>query len=195
MLGIGGEQVPVGRSGADPCLKAALGEHREFYPGHLPNPAGDDLPFEGVEPAMVPVGKLDERDPFGDLDDVRQRVGAIATEAECGGGGIAADMPATLAAGIGEGVFDRFHAPSLVVEERIVEDTANRQLGIVLDGVALEVFIPPVAVDEPGPVGIAPADPPAQRKPGGGSLDVERFVVFDRPDRRLEVDLRRRNLH
>ena len=144
---------------------------------------------------MVPVGELDEGDPLGNLDDVGERVGAEAAEAERGGGGVAANMAATLAAGVGQRVLDGIHPPALVVEERVVENAANRELRIVLDGVALEVLVAAVAVDEPDPVGIPAADPAAQRQPGGSGLDVERLVVFDRADRRLEVELVGRDLH
>jgi hypothetical protein len=95
-------------------------------------------------------------------------------------------MTAALAAGVGQRVLDGIHSPALVVEERVVEDAADRELRIVLDRVALEVLVATFAVDKPDPVGIPPADPSAQRQPGGSGLDVEWFVVLDRADRRLE---------
>ena len=144
---------------------------------------------------MIPIGEFDEGDPLGDFDDVWQGVGAEATKTERGGWGVAADMAAALAAGVGEGVLDGIHSPALVVEERVVEDAADREFRIVLDRVALEVLVTTVAVDEPFPVGIAPADPATQREPRGSGLDVERLVVLDRADRRLEVELFGRDLH
>jgi len=60
--------------------------------------------------------------------------------------GIGPRVGAALAAGIGERVLDRVDAPAFLVEQRIVEDAADRQLRIVLDGIILHILIAAVTV-------------------------------------------------
>ena len=54
-------------------LEAALREHRHVQSGHRLDPRRDDLPLERIQPVVVPVGQLDERNPLGDRDDTAGR--------------------------------------------------------------------------------------------------------------------------
>lgn len=56
---------------------------------------------------MIPTGERDERDALGNGDDVRQRIGTEAGEAEHASRGVAAHVAAALAARINERVLQR----------------------------------------------------------------------------------------
>ena len=111
-------------------------------------PRRDDLALEGVQPVVAPVGQLDERDRLGHFDDVGERVRAEAVEAAHGGGGVGAGVAAAEAAGVGQRVLDRVHAPAFLVEHPVVEDAADGQFRVLLDRIVLEVLVAAVAVEQ-----------------------------------------------
>ena len=87
-------------------------------------------------------------------------------------------------------------APAFLVEHQVVDDAADRELGVLLDRIVLEVLVAAVAVDEVAPVRVARADAAAEPQAHRRALDVERLVVLDhaqrlarRRDRRVAVDL------
>ena len=90
---------------------------------------------------------------------------------------------------VGQRVLDRLHPPAFLVEHRVADDAADRQLAVLLDRVVLEVLVAAVAVEEVAPVGVARADAGHQRQVHRRALDVERLVVLDDRDRGERVDL------
>src|SRR5690606_2564092 len=116
---------------------------------------------------------------FGDLDDVGPGKRAERLEAESPGRAVAAHAPAAQPAAVGQRMFDSSDTPALLVEHAVVDDAADRQFGILLDGVVLEILVAPVAIDQVPPVGIPLANTATERDCHSGALDVERLVVFD----------------
>ena len=97
-------------------------------------------------------------------------------------------MTAALASRVRQRVLDRPDSPAFLVEHHIIEHAADRQLGVLFNRIVLQVFVPPVAVDDIFPVGIKSADTTAQRQAHHRRLHVERFVVFDHPNGIADVE-------
>ena len=76
-----------------------------------------------------------------------------------------------------------------LVQHRVVEHAADGQLGVVLDGIILEVLVAAVAVEQVLPLGIALANAPAQGQGHGGGLHVQRLVILDHADGVLDPHL------
>src|SRR3954451_9548459 len=108
---------------------------------------------------MRSLSQLRERDRFGDLDDVWPRVRAESHEPMRPSTRVAAHASAAVPARVRDRMLDRLAAPTFLVEHAVVEDAADRQLAIHLDGIILEVLVATVAVHDETPVGIALADP------------------------------------
>ncbi len=68
--------------GGHSVLKASLLENGHVQACDLPDADAYDLAFELVELFMIPFGHFDVRDPLRYFDDIGQRVGAEALEAE-----------------------------------------------------------------------------------------------------------------
>ena len=93
-----GEALAHGVGGERAVLEAALGEDGHLDAGDGFDAAGDDFTFEFVEARHVVVGEVDERDGFGDFDDVGAGEGAEALEAEVVRGRVGAGVGAAQAA-------------------------------------------------------------------------------------------------
>src|SRR4051812_40774146 len=79
--------------------------------------AADDLAFERVQLVVIPVREFDERNPFGNFDDVWQGEGTEADEAVLPTRGVGTHVAAALATRIGERVLYRVNAPAFVVQQ------------------------------------------------------------------------------
>ena len=76
-------------------------------------------------------------------------------------------------------MLERADAPAFLIEHLVVDDAANGQLWIFLDGIILQVFVAAVAVEEVFPVGIFFADASAESDGHRGRLDVEYLVILN----------------
>src|SRR5208282_3466842 len=94
------------------------------------------------------------------------------------------------AATVSQRVLDFAYAPALLVEHRVVDDAANRKLGILLDRIVLQILIAPISIQEKLPFRIAFANAATECDGHGGRFDIERLVVFDDADRLLHVERR-----
>src|SRR4051794_375972 len=171
-------------------LESPLGKDRQLQAGHLSDSAAQHLAFETVESFVGALGELSERDGLGHGDDPRPTVGAEQREAVPPGGGVAPDASPAQAAAVGQGVLDGLHSPAFLIEHPVVDDAANGQLRVLLDGIVLEVLVAAVAVGEVSPVGIALADASKKGEAHGRALHVERLVVLNGFHGRVGTELR-----
>ena len=160
-------------------LEAAFLENGQLQARHCPDPSRHHLPLEFVKSINIEVGQCAIGNSLRHGDHAGHGERAEADKA--GGGqracraGVAAGVPAAE----GQRVLDRFDAPAFLIQHAIVEHAADRQLGVDLDRIVLEVFIAAIAVDEILPVPIASPNSAAQCQKHSTSLDIERLVVLD----------------
>src|ERR1700684_1547946 len=68
--------------------------------------------------------------------------------------------------------------PTFLIQHRMVNDTSNRKFGVLLDGIILEVLVAAVPVNKVAPLGVAVANPAAERQSHRRRLNIERLIVF-----------------
>src|ERR1700733_5896729 len=142
-------------------LKAPLGEHRHLQPGHSLDPSRYDLTLQSVQPLHVIVGQLDERNTFRHRNHRRLSKRAEPEKTEVTHWSIGSAVRAAKSAAVSQGVFDLSHTPTLLVQHRVVDHAANRQLRILLNRVILEILAPAVAINQVAPIRIPLAQYPA----------------------------------
>ncbi len=175
-------------------LEPTFFEYRHRQAGYGFDAAADDQALERIQFLVIPAGEFDERNALGDFDDVRHRIGTESLESEHSGRSVGAHVTATLAATVGQGVLDLVDPPAFLVQHRVVEHAAYRQLRVGLDRIILEVLIAAIAVDQVLPVGVAFPDSAAQRQRHCGRLHVERLVILRGGDSLVEAHVVSRNL-
>ena len=87
-------------------------------------------------------------------------------------------MATTLASGIDQRMLDRMNSPTFLVEHQVVQDASDRKLGVILDGIVFEVFVPSIAIDQILPIRVPASDLFAKGQAHRGCLDIERLIVF-----------------
>src|SRR5579871_5930116 len=83
------------------------------------------------------------------------------------------------AAAVRERVFDFANTPAFLIEHRIIDDAADGEFRVFLDGIILEVLVAAIAIKKVSPIRIPGADSATEGHGHGGGLDIEWFVVFN----------------
>lgn len=78
--------------------------------------------------------------------------------------------------------------PSLLIQHEVVDDAADRKLGILLDGVVLEVLVAAVAIEHEAPLRISLADAAEEAQAECRAFDVERLVVLEHAQGFLQIE-------
>src|SRR5262249_20425163 len=118
-------------------LEASLGKDWHLKPRPVPNPSGDDLPFELVELAHLGCGQRREGDRFGDGNDAPPGKGAKSIEAIAPQRSIRARVGPALSPRIGPRMLELADAPALLIQHRVVQDADDRQLLVFVDRIVL----------------------------------------------------------
>ena len=102
--------------------------------------------------------EVDERNGFRHSYNTWASERAEASEAEVVRRRVGARVRAAETAAVRERVLDLSDAPAFLVKHWIVDDTADGELGILLDGIVLEIFVAAIAIEQVTPLGIAGAN-------------------------------------
>ena len=86
-------------------------------------------------------------------------------------------------------MFDASDAPALLIQHQVVDDAADRELGILFDRIVLEVLVAAVPIGEVAPVRIPVADALAEQQAHRRAFDVERLVVLEHANRVLDIEI------
>ena len=78
--------------------------------------------------------------------------------------------------------------PALLVKHRIVDDTPDGQLGVLLDRIILKILVPTISIEEVEPLRVLRANAAKKRDGHRCRLNVEEFIVLDDSDRLLYID-------
>ena len=87
--------------------------------------AGYDLALQLVEPLVVPIGQVNERDRLGHGDHGAGGERAEGGEAVHRGGSVGAGVTAAVTARVGERMLDRIYAPPFLIEHQVGEHAAR----------------------------------------------------------------------
>src|ERR1051326_1244238 len=142
-------------------LESALGEYRHIYTNDRFDPACDDFALQAVKPVDVVFGQRQIRDAFGNLDHVRASEWTKTVETKGFRRGVGSGVGTAQSTGIGQRVFDFPNTPSFLVKHGVVDDAADGQLGILVDGIIFEILVAAVAIHQVLPIGVALANPAA----------------------------------
>src|ERR1700688_3729373 len=127
------------RQGA--VLKAPLGEDRHLQAGNRGNTARYDFPFQFIEPRHTVVRQFDKRYRLGDGDECGPQEGAETMETEVPPRSVCACVRPAKSAAVSKRMFDLSHAPSFLIQHRVIDDAANGQLRILFNGIVLQILI------------------------------------------------------
>src|SRR5688572_12343816 len=175
----GGKFVAEARDFNGAVLEAAFLENGHVHPGQGADAARDNFAFQRVKAADVVIGEFDKGNSFGDFDNSRAGEWAEAFETKLARRGIGAGIGTAEAAAVGERMLDASDAPPFLVKHQIVNNAANGEFRIFLDGIVLEVFVAAIAIEDVAPIGITLANAAEKCEAHGGAFDIKRFVIFD----------------
>src|SRR6187397_3306758 len=95
-----------------------------------------------------------KRNAFCHCEDVRSRERAKSLEAIMSRGRVSARVTAAQSAAVSQRMLDPPHAPSFLIEHEIVDHAADGQLGILFNGIVLQVLVAAIAIEKESPLGI-----------------------------------------